>query len=65
MFCIRAVVDKQGIGTATLIGYVRKVKRDVVDFELNRPVCTEKGAKVAVMRTISKRWKLTGYGTVA
>ncbi len=53
-----------GIGTATLLGYVRKVKRDTIEFELNKPVCTEKGAKVAVMRTISKRWKLTGYGIV-
>ncbi len=51
-----------GIGTSTTIGYVKKVKRDLVEMELRHPVCAEKGTRVAVMRNIGKRWRLTGYG---
>ncbi len=51
-----------GVGTATAIGYVKKVKKDTIEAELKRPVAAEKGTKIAVMRSIGQRWRLTGYG---
>ena len=54
-----------GIGTATVLGYVTKAKRDTISLELKHPVCAEKGMKVAVMRNLAKRWRLTGYGTLS
>jgi translation initiation factor 2 subunit 3 len=54
-----------GIGTATVIGYARKVKKDTIEVELRTPVCAEKNVKMAVLRNISQRWRLTGYGVIA
>jgi translation initiation factor 2 subunit 3 len=54
-----------GIGTATAIGYIKKVKRDNVEVELKRPVVAEKNAKMAVMRNMGQRWRLTGYGVIS
>ncbi len=53
-----------GIGTATVIGFAKKVKRDNVEVELRSPVCAEKSTKIAVLRNISQRWRLTGYGVL-
>jgi translation initiation factor 2 subunit 3 len=53
-----------GIGTATVLGYVKKAKRDMIEFDLKHPICTEKSMKVAVMRNIAKRWRLTGWGSL-
>jgi len=50
------------IGTLTVVGYVKTVKHDKIKLELKHPVCAEKGSKIAIMRNISQRWKLTGYG---
>ena len=54
-----------GAGTTTVLGYVKTIKKDVLGIELKHPVCIDKGAKIAVMRTIARRWKLTGYGMLA
>ena len=54
-----------GIGTATVLGYVKRAKKDTIEFDLKHPICTEKGVKVAVMRNIGKRWRLTGWGTIS
>jgi translation initiation factor 2 subunit 3 len=51
-----------GVATATTVGAVRRVRKSALEIELKRPVCALKGAKVAVMRNISQRWRLTGYG---
>ncbi|MDE1857390.1 MAG: translation initiation factor IF-2 subunit gamma [Candidatus Micrarchaeota archaeon] len=53
-----------GAGTATLIGYVTKARKDTVEMELKHPACIEKSAKIAIMRNIGQRWRLTGYGTL-
>ncbi len=53
-----------GIGTATVIGYAKIIKKDSVDIELKNPVCAEKGARMAVLRNISQRWRLAGYGLI-
>jgi translation initiation factor 2 subunit 3 len=54
-----------GIGTATVLGYIKKMKKDSMEFDLKHPICADKGTKVAVMRNIAKRWRLTGYGTLS
>ncbi len=53
-----------GIGTATVIGYAKKVKKDNIEVELRTPICAEKSTKIAVLRNISQRWRLTGYGVL-
>jgi translation initiation factor 2 subunit 3 len=53
-----------GIGTATVLGYVKRAKRDTIELELKHPLCMEKSMKVAVMRNMAKRWRLTGWGTL-
>jgi translation initiation factor 2 subunit 3 len=50
------------IGTLTVVGYVKSAKRDTIKLDLKHPVCAEKGSKIAIMRNVSQRWKLTGYG---
>ena len=52
-----------GIGTATAIGYITKMKKDTIEVGLKRPVAAEKNLKFAIMRNIGQRWRLTGYGT--
>ena len=54
-----------GIGTATVIGHAKRVKKDTVELELRKPVCAEKNVKIAVLRNISQRWRLTGYGVIS
>ena len=53
-----------GIGTATRIGHIKKVRKNDIDVELNHPVCATAETKVAVMRNDTKRWRLTGYGFI-
>lgn len=54
-----------GIGTATVLGYVKKARKDTIEFDLKHPICAEKTMKVAVMRNLAKRWRLTGWGTIS
>jgi len=53
------------IGTATTIGYAKKVKKDTIEIELRNPICPEKNVKMAILRNVSQRWRLTGYAVVA
>jgi len=53
-----------GVGTATVLGYVKKARKDNIEFVLKHPICTEKNMKVAVMRNLAKRWRLTGWGSI-
>jgi translation initiation factor 2 subunit 3 len=53
-----------GMGTNTAIGYVLKAKKSGIEISLKHPVCAEKGMRVAVMRNIGKRWRLSGYGII-
>ena len=64
----RAITENEplilSIGTATVLGFVSRVKRDTVEVNLKHQVCAEKGTKVAIMRNFSQRWKLSGYGII-
>ena len=53
-----------GIGTATVIGYAKAIKKSSLEVELKNPVCAEKGVRIAVLRNASKRWRLAGYGLI-
>ncbi|ASI13703.1 translation initiation factor aIF2 subunit gamma [Candidatus Mancarchaeum acidiphilum] len=52
------------IGTLTVVGYVEKVRKNSIEISIKHPVCAESGQKIAIMRNINKRWKLTGYATL-
>ncbi len=51
-----------GMGTTTVLGYVKKVRKDNVEIILKHPISAEKGVKIAIMRNMAHRWRLTGYG---
>jgi translation initiation factor 2 subunit 3 len=53
------------VGTATTVGVVTSAREGgVVQAQLKRPVCAEKGDRVAVSRRIGARWRLIGVGTI-
>ncbi|MCL2141371.1 MAG: translation initiation factor IF-2 subunit gamma, partial [Methanimicrococcus sp.] len=52
------------IGTATTVGVVTSARKDVAEVKLKRPVCVEKGARVAISRRIDSRWRLIGVGVI-
>ncbi|MGA3020787.1 MAG: translation initiation factor IF-2 subunit gamma [Candidatus Micrarchaeales archaeon] len=54
-----------GIGTSTNVGYVKSVKRNVLNIELRHAACVDRVAKISVLRNFSQRWRLSGYGTLA
>jgi len=51
-----------GVGTGTVIGYVKKAKKDRLQIDLKHTVCIDKQAKISVLRNFSQRWRLSGYG---
>ncbi|MGC8687952.1 MAG: translation initiation factor IF-2 subunit gamma [Candidatus Micrarchaeia archaeon] len=53
-----------GIGTATAIGFIKKIKRDSIDADLKRPIVAITNSKIAIMQNINQRWKLVGYGII-
>jgi translation initiation factor 2 subunit 3 len=52
------------IGTSTTLGIVTSARDDVVEVKLKRPVCAEKGWRVAISRRVGSRWRLIGAGTI-
>jgi translation initiation factor 2 subunit 3 len=64
----RAITENEplilSIGTATVLGFVVKAKRDNIEVRLKHPVCADSGTKVAIMRNFAQRWKLSGYGVI-
>ena len=52
------------IGTAPVLSKVIKVKADIIEIELRRPVCLFKNENVAISRRIADRWRLIGAGIV-
>lgn len=53
-----------GMGTTTVLGYIKRVKRDNLDVELKHPISVDKSVKIAVIRNLGHRWRLTGYGII-
>jgi len=52
------------VGTATTLGIVTGLSKDEVHVTLRRPVCADVGARIAISRKISGRWRLIGYGFI-
>jgi len=52
------------VGTAITLGVVASARDDVVEVRLKRPVCAEKGCRVAISRRVGSRWRLIGAGTI-
>ena len=52
------------IGTAPVLGTVKKIKSTNVEIELRRPACIFEGGNVAISRRIAERWRLIGAGIV-
>ena len=52
------------IGTATTVAAVTSARPETVEVKLKLPVCAERGARVAISRSVAGRWRLIGYGTI-
>jgi translation initiation factor 2 subunit 3 len=50
------------VGTATGVGQVSSIKRDIADIKLRFPVCSTSDQRVAISRLVEGRWHLIGYG---
>lgn len=53
-----------GVGTGTVVGYVKKAKRDRLQIDLKHMVCIDKQAKISLLRNFAQRWRLSGYGVL-
>jgi translation initiation factor 2 subunit 3 len=52
------------VGTAVTVATVTSARDDIVEVKLKRPVCAEKGDRVAISRRVGGRWRLIGAGTI-
>lgn len=52
------------IGTATTVGVVTSARKTDAEVKLKRPVCADKGARIAISRRVGARWRLIGSGTL-
>ncbi|KAB7514548.1 translation initiation factor IF-2 subunit gamma [Halosegnis rubeus] len=52
------------VGTATTVGSVTSARDEEAEVTLQRPVCAEAGAKIAISRRVGARWRLIGVGTL-
>ena len=52
------------IGTATTVGVVKSAVGNSAEVSLKIPVCVIKGARVAISRRISGKWRLIGFGII-
>ena len=52
------------VWTAVTVATVTSARDDIVEVKLKRPVCAEKGDRVAISRRVGGRWRLIGAGTI-
>jgi translation initiation factor 2 subunit 3 len=52
------------IGAAVNVGKVIGIKQNIIKVKLTRPICALPGARVAISRKITSRWRLIGYGLI-
>jgi len=50
------------VNSASTVGVVRDVQKDVVRCTLKLPICARKGSRVTISRLIGSRFRLIGYG---
>ena len=51
-------------GTSTSIGAVMKMKANMLEIKLKRPLCIDEQTKIALSRRSGQRWRLCGYGNL-
>lgn len=52
------------VGSQSLGGTVIKVKTDTVRIEFAKPVCANKGDKIALSRRVDNNFRLIGWGEI-
>ncbi|MFA5077630.1 MAG: translation initiation factor IF-2 subunit gamma [Candidatus Micrarchaeia archaeon] len=52
------------VQTATAIGVIANLAKGIATIKLKRPLCVDKGSKVALSRKIGQRWRLSGWGSI-
>lgn len=52
------------VGTSVRVGSIKSLKKDTMTLELNEPVATWPGSRVALSRRVLARWRLAGWGIV-
>ena len=52
------------VGTATTVGTVASARREIAVLKLKHPICAETGARAAISRRVSGRWRLIGHGLI-
>ncbi len=53
------------VGTAMTVGTMSSAKGGRANIKLKLPVCTYRGARVALSRRVAGRWRLIGYGIIS
>lgn len=53
-----------GIGTGTVVGYIKNIRKNRLEISLKHMACIDKGAKISVLRNLAQRWRLSGYGSL-
>ncbi|MHA1713423.1 MAG: translation initiation factor IF-2 subunit gamma [Candidatus Ranarchaeia archaeon] len=65
---IKAITARErlmiNIGTTVTAGTVSSTQKKLIQVDLIRPVCAEKGQRVALSRNFGGRWRLIGYGFI-
>lgn len=52
------------VNTATTVGIIRRIIKDVIELSLRIPVVPFKGDNVGIARNINNHWRLIGYGEI-
>lgn len=52
------------VGTATTVGVVSELRKDMIRVKLKLAVCGQEGQRIAVSRRIEGKWHLIGYGEI-
>ncbi len=51
------------VQTSTAVGVIANLAKGTASIKLKRPVCVDKGSKVALSRKVGQRWRLSAWGT--
>ena len=52
------------VNSATSLGIVKKIGKDLIEVDLRLPLCAYKESKVTISRNVSGRWRLIGWGAI-
>jgi translation initiation factor 2 subunit 3 len=52
------------IGTAATVGVITRLHGEQIELELKRPVCAEKGQRIAIGRRVDNKWRLIGHAAI-